>query len=151
MKIKKHTLIYIAVFIPTCLLLNAMDRMWPNMKALNFSACLFLMFFIYLYFTIKTEIITIKKTQTIQSKHGPKKQICTTDGRCFDLWTGFKPSLYWIQNAVGQLPRITDTEFKKIKPGQKYKIQTFPLIGNQNFIWSLERVHTKHKSTRKAK
>ena len=149
----KQIILFIFLFIPTCWLLKTMNTHMPDLEYLNYTACILLLFFLYVSFTIKTEIITIKKTQIVSKKKKSTKQIHTSNGQVFETWRGFSPTfvhgaMATPHHPINILPRITDTEFKKIKPGQKYHVKTFQLIGKQRFIWSIEPVKTTEKKTR---
>lgn len=153
--IKKQILLFVLIFIPVTGVLFVMDKVMPDMKHLNVLAVGLLVFFLYVYFTFESEIITVKKTEIKKYKGKEIKQIISSDGRCIEVWNGvgriFKSSMaeaYFVGGHIEMLPRITNEQFKKIKPGQKYRVKTFRLIGVDRYIWSLEKVRKNRKKSK---
>ena len=114
---KKQILLFFILFVPVIWLNRIMDSYLPNMSNVNTTVCVVLLYFMYVACTIKTEIVTIKETKITKKKHKHIKQVYTTDGRCFEVWTGFDKTTSYIHGDIyiHMFSRLSDAEFKKLK------------------------------------
>ncbi len=136
--------LFVLLFCPIVVLYKLMSENLPEtMQPINLLLCLLLMYFIYVWCTIKTEVLVVKKKEIVKVGRKTVKILCVNDNRCFEVWNGFNLTMILFEPFVwlNMMPRLTDQEFKKIKVGQKYRIKHYYLLGTKNrCIWSVDKI-----------